>query len=789
MNRITKIKEYEGNPMYSFFFGKDLGKKGHAEKKSLNYYKHGPLARVELGNDKVQGIDYAYTIQGWFKGVNSETLDSTRDMGQDGNKVIGNNNANFAKDVFGYSLNYFTGDYSAIGGSSANSFLADKTNCSYLSSDGPSLYNGNISSMVTTITDINSQSQTYGRPLPQLTAYRYDQLNRIRQMKAYNDITANTWGNGGTYTGKYLQQFTYDANGNILTVLAKNDAGQTIDDQTFGYQTISGKLVSNKLYAINDAAIITGGFDLINTQTTYNNTPTTINTANNYSYSEIGELKSDKQDSIAEIKRRVDGKISEVIRINGCTKSNLKFDYDVFGNRTAKHVYSSTGIWQKSEYYVRDAQGNIMSTYGLTHDTQMMSFSQTELHIYGSAPIGISNANSGTELISPLSVSNVYTHTLGMKSFTGANHLGNDLTIFTDRKIAHDDDQDGIIDYYTADITSSRDYGPFGEYLTNRVFEPNDYLNSFNNKRDDPELNGWQDYGMRNYLKYTRRILDRIDPITSKYPMLSPYQFASNTPIRGIDLDGLEVIYMNDGTRVGQYGTSTEVMVVNDKYTLKQAQKYLNKANAGTYNEKQSKWLMNNYCADLGVTEKQLVAFGSVVDAESSGNKDESYAIANVTMNFIDEGGSSQLKTLDDVTMYDNKFAQGATQKNYTSFTSKTSADQNSKFAMGAAINAIGFSKGLQGFTDVSGGSDSWDGIDLVSTLYDNSHRDYIWSDASKTLLSTFKTSNNGGIDVSTWSYKLTGYQIEATKIIGKTLFTNLQGGRGEKKESTVKFK
>jgi len=45
------------------------------------YYKHGPLARTELGNDKVQGIDYAYTLQGWIKGVNSETLDITRDMG------------------------------------------------------------------------------------------------------------------------------------------------------------------------------------------------------------------------------------------------------------------------------------------------------------------------------------------------------------------------------------------------------------------------------------------------------------------------------------------------------------------------------------------------------------------------------------------------------------------------------------------------------------------------------------------------------------------------------------
>src|SRR5437868_1249571 len=31
-----------------------------------------------------------------------------------------------------------------------------------------------------------------------------------------------------------------------------------------------------------------------------------------------------------------------------------------------------------------------------------------------------------------------------------------------------------------------------------------------------------------------------VDPLTKKYPMLTPYQFASNQPIWAIDLDGLE---------------------------------------------------------------------------------------------------------------------------------------------------------------------------------------------------------------------------------------------------------
>lgn len=37
-----------------------------------------------------------------------------------------------------------------------------------------------------------------------------------------------------------------------------------------------------------------------------------------------------------------------------------------------------------------------------------------------------------------------------------------------------------------------------------------------------------------------------VDPLTASYPMLTPYQFASNGPIRNIDLDGLESVAYQD---------------------------------------------------------------------------------------------------------------------------------------------------------------------------------------------------------------------------------------------------
>ena len=65
------------------------------------------MARVELGQQRVQGIDYAYTQQGWLKGVNSTSVnDGSIDMGGDG--LINGINKAVARDAYGFSLNHFT---------------------------------------------------------------------------------------------------------------------------------------------------------------------------------------------------------------------------------------------------------------------------------------------------------------------------------------------------------------------------------------------------------------------------------------------------------------------------------------------------------------------------------------------------------------------------------------------------------------------------------------------------------------------------------------------------------
>jgi hypothetical protein len=76
---------------------------------SYTYYTHGPLKRVELG-DQLQGIDFVYNIHGWLVSINHP--EQTSDPGGDG--VINSANSNFKKDAFGMILDYYESSMSGL---------------------------------------------------------------------------------------------------------------------------------------------------------------------------------------------------------------------------------------------------------------------------------------------------------------------------------------------------------------------------------------------------------------------------------------------------------------------------------------------------------------------------------------------------------------------------------------------------------------------------------------------------------------------------------------------------
>ncbi|MHB8259764.1 MAG: M91 family zinc metallopeptidase [Bacteroidia bacterium] len=476
------------------------------------YFSHGPLARVEYGNNHIQGIDYAYTIQGWIKGVNSEALVPTTDIGKDGLNVAGNPNSNFARDAFGYSLTYYTNDYSPIDTTMWNSdsthrFLASRSFSptdpvpSDIKAYRNDLFNGNITEMVTSVT--NPQLKT---AMPLGSSYKYDQLNRLIQSNSFDELlpVQNVWNNENGYypweTFAYQNQFSYDANGNILSQLRKDIAGTTFDSLLYRYNVQNGVKLQNRLYHVNDTIPASVMADDIDNQGVFNPTLTYINKVNNYSYDPIGNLVRDSIAGIAKIDWTVYGKIKSITHRAGFYQLNktdtvrppdLVFNYDAAGNRISKIVKprTATGVkapsYYTSTYYVRDAQGNVMSVY-TQHDSTEIStqyFKQTEKHIYGSSRIGIDETQ--TQLIgASIDTINLY-HNLGNKLYEMTNHLGNVLTTVSDKKIPQNP-QSPFIVYSSPDVvrTTIDSLGgmriqPMHQYGGNNFFIPSDSGSSY----------------------------------------------------------------------------------------------------------------------------------------------------------------------------------------------------------------------------------------------------------------------------------------------------------------------
>jgi RHS repeat-associated protein len=520
------------------------------------YYRHGPLSRTEIGDNKVQGTDYAYTLHGWIKGINSNKLSSETDQGGDAIALASNSINDFiTQDAMGYSLGYYKNDYKSITFGTtptASSFLADETGSPLEQPTGPNnreMFNGNINHVTNSIKQFMNTS---GKP--QAMLYQYDQLNRLVEAVSFDDYntTTNTW-NNTPIGNKFKEYFSYDGNGNILTSKRFDDVGVVMDSLNYSYNNIASGVIknTNQLNKVTDVISGSGpATDLESGQVT-----------DNYLYDNTGNLIEDKQEEIDDITWTVYGKIKEIKRFATSTKPDIEFNYDAQGNRVSKIVKTkaSPGVlnpntsWEYT-YYSRDAQGNIMATY---KDGASVSNALTlsEQNLFGSSRLGMINRNENMTL--PYTPGDIFERESGAKSFELNNHLGNVMTVVSDRKLSVDDGvynasgvqtsstADGTIDYYQPDILAANDYYSFGMVMNNRKYigPAGAYRFGFNGKENDRESvstgEGIQDYGMRIYNPAIGKFLS-VDPITAEYPWYTPYQYAGNKPIQFIDKDGLE---------------------------------------------------------------------------------------------------------------------------------------------------------------------------------------------------------------------------------------------------------
>jgi RHS repeat-associated protein len=525
------------------------------------YYKHGPLARTELGQLKVQGLDYIYTLQGWIKAVNGTTQDRTQDAGRDGialnnpkqittqingqpvNTTVETDpnynstgsgyhslHSSIAADAFGYVLGYFNDpvnpDYTPIDPTVSTTTGMDATTTGNVKP----LYNGNISRMY---------SWLQGQDMGGLGMnYRYDQLNRLKIQQAFT-IT-NTGGQSLLGSDAYGMNLTYDPNGNIMKLDRKGRVtNSAMDNLTYNYYP-----GTNKLAYVQD--VVNSNYP--ETGTVVNGTVTDIDnqSTGNYIYDETGNLIKDNSESIDSIKWNLQNKITAIKKTDG---TEIDFAYDALGNRVYKK--NSSGSSAKETYYVRDAQGNILSTYELKND----SLHWQEQNLYGSSRIGVWHPgiviNTTTQAV-PDTIdwqnirwspnSSVKDSTIcGSKQYELSNHLGNVLATISDRRLQTTPAAQGSSGSM-ADLISATDYYAFGMQIPGRNFNNENYRFGFNGKENDNDVKGdgnQQDYGLRIYDPRLGKFLS-VDPLTKKYPWYTPYQFAGNKPIWASDLDGTE---------------------------------------------------------------------------------------------------------------------------------------------------------------------------------------------------------------------------------------------------------
>lgn len=335
----------------------------------------GRMNRVILGEDKIQAIDVTSTLQGWLKGINHVQLDAL-DPGNDG-KGKGYY-GNVAKDEFGMVLTYFDNDFrrsytDPVTSDTKNSVFNTDYNdgihsSAHLAAGTDGLYNGNIATWVAQ-TGTADQDGDYGNTIAFAYKYKYDVLNRIKSAnwQLYSGGTNGTYSNGPD--NRWDTHYDFDANGNITQLQRYNNTGDLMDNLTYGYHP---EKEDNQLDQVVDGSVDA--------------------TANAYSsgthvyiYDKIGNLitESDPEEGTTNIVWNDLGKVEEIEKSNGV---NMKFTYDMGGNRIVKTVLNENGS-EDYTIYSRDMAGQVMAVYTKTNTSPTIYLE--EHHLYGASRVGM----------------------------------------------------------------------------------------------------------------------------------------------------------------------------------------------------------------------------------------------------------------------------------------------------------------------------------------------------------------------------------------------------------------
>ena len=400
-------------------------------------------------------------------------------MGADGHDVGNNPNSWFAKDVFSSSIQYYPGDYRPVSGSDFFNVL---------SNDAVSLYNGNISALTTGL---------YHCDETLLKLFRYDKLNRIKRMR-----TASRWFwdyGWSSVSDNFSATYTYDWNGNLLSLRRKNENGQLMHDINYWYLDST----KNRLDSITAAGIL----------------------PSRYQYDALGNLVRDKAEGLT-VGWNAMGKVDSI-----CRNGNLlsRFRYSPTGQRQMKMAGGDT------IFYIHDATGNVMCVYRLQDDT----LKATERYLYGSKRLGM----LGHQVWITATKSGFHDlNTIGTRTYELTDHLGNVTATLFDRKELYYDDNDGLV-YSKPIVSTYTDYYPFGYPINDRSYDYGGYRYFFNGQEADNEALGEGVSLTADFWQYDTRLGRRwnVDPLFKEYE--SPYACFAGNPVWFADRFGADTSF------------------------------------------------------------------------------------------------------------------------------------------------------------------------------------------------------------------------------------------------------
>ncbi|HTJ11853.1 MAG TPA: LamG-like jellyroll fold domain-containing protein [Dinghuibacter sp.] len=481
------------------------------------YYLHGLLGRVEYGQYKVQGLDFAYTLQGWPKALNgmhlSSTADSLADIGGDGRGAL----STVARDVVATGMGYFPGDYDPRGGDTATAMAVTyQAATPAYGVTGNGVYTGNPTYMTVALSQVDSSTMAG-------YSYRYDQLGRLVQMRKHGNIpgSARTWDNTSAVSD-YQESVAYDPNGNIQSYFRNGTsaAGHTLAMDQLSYRYQPG---TNRLDHIQDN--VPG--------TNYNGADITTQDTLNYSYDGDGRIIRDAQAGLTNLQWNVGGKVAQVSQSH--LNATITYAYDAMGRRVYEHRQSDS--CNTEDMYIRDAQGRTLAIYG--HDVRSGQFTWKEQDLIAAGRMGTWSPNQPPP--QPVSWSNAPdSMQLGYRMYELSNHMGSILATVSDKKtgVAF---QDTLVGYYVADVLSQQDYYPFGMAMPLRGYaSPAYYRYAFQGMEKDDAWQGAGNTYTAEYWAYDPRVGRRFDPDPFTLAPYSSYMTLGDAPTMYSDPSGLD---------------------------------------------------------------------------------------------------------------------------------------------------------------------------------------------------------------------------------------------------------